>query len=521
MPVLRMGKKFVIAVAATVFALEFVFGYYLAHIYGFMSGDASSRVANAFYVLYSRNPALANIGFVWGPLPSLLEMIPLLFNPFFPLLASSGIAAVLVSSLFAASSAAVLMRIALDYGLGKWRSLALVALYSLNPYIFYYGANGLTEVMFIYFIQAIVVHLALWLKDGNVRSLIVVSLALGLAFWMRYEAITLAAGVAMVIAVGIYRNKAEGSGRRYKWTKLEAAWIVVLTPFVFSVCCWIFYNYTIMGNGFYFLNSSYSNLGQAELIKSNPEFASLVGDPIAAAVFVMKKNAYFSLPLLAIVALRVAEKRLLRKDFLVLLILIVSLSAMQYGLLVKGSSAAWIRYFMYPLPVVAAWIPYELSQAKFRKTAFAGYAAAMLVSAWVLLAMMNNPAVASDEYEAFRRGKLYDEQQAGQAASRYLNENYPDSMTLTDSFSSFRIIMGSDRPRKFVITSDRDFRRMLEDPQGSAVELILVPNPQAVLTLDAVNREYPRLYEEGAPWATLLKQFDDYWRLYRVNHNVS
>src|SRR3954469_15365368 len=42
-------------------------------------GDALSRVANAQYVLSSRDPHLASIGFVWNPLPSLVLV------PFVPL----------------------------------------------------------------------------------------------------------------------------------------------------------------------------------------------------------------------------------------------------------------------------------------------------------------------------------------------------------------------------------------------------------------------------------------------------
>ena len=41
--------------------------------------DAMSRVANGYYVLFSRDPHLAAIGFVWNPLPS-LAAIPLLFD---------------------------------------------------------------------------------------------------------------------------------------------------------------------------------------------------------------------------------------------------------------------------------------------------------------------------------------------------------------------------------------------------------------------------------------------------------
>ena len=54
--------------------------------------DAMSRVANAYYVLFSRDPHLAAIGFVWNPLPSLATLPLLVFSPWFPALASLGAA---------------------------------------------------------------------------------------------------------------------------------------------------------------------------------------------------------------------------------------------------------------------------------------------------------------------------------------------------------------------------------------------------------------------------------------------
>ncbi|WP_415635168.1 hypothetical protein, partial [Propionibacterium acidifaciens] len=46
--------------------------------------DAMSRVANGYYVLFSRDPHLAAIGFVWNPLPSLAAIPLLLATPLWP-----------------------------------------------------------------------------------------------------------------------------------------------------------------------------------------------------------------------------------------------------------------------------------------------------------------------------------------------------------------------------------------------------------------------------------------------------
>lgn len=508
-------KRPIYGIFIVVLLLEFAVGYYLTAIYGFMSGDASSRVANAFYVLYSREPSLANIGFIWNPLPSFMEMILLVFYPIFPGLATYGIAAVIISSLFAALTAALLVKAGMQFGLNKWLSIIFAILYACNPYIFYYGANGLTEVIFIYFINLAVIQLLLWMRNDGSRSLVIAALALAFAFWTRYETVFFGAALAIAVLVWIIQNKRDPMKERIQ--QVEGTWTVLLTPVVFSGLLWIFFNYTIMGDGLYFLTSDYGNLGQAVLLMEDDKFTSLVGNPIATLLFVGERLWYFCIPLMIIVVIRIFERRLFRWDFLMLLILATSIPFMQVVLLLKGGTAAWIRYYMYAFPIVAIWIPYEISVMKFRKTGSTLLIIGMLVSTVVMGIMMNNPEIASDEYEAFRKNKLFAEQKAGAEATAFINENLSDELILTDSFSSFRIIMGSDSPKNFVITSDHDFVDSLDQPAENNIDYILLPNPQAVLSLDSVNQKYPHLYEQGAEWATLYKEFNGYWRIYKVN----
>ena len=64
-----------------IFLLSFLLNIGMAYILFFVlrigNSDALSRTANAYYVLYSRDPHLAAIGFIWPPLPSILQL-PLL-----------------------------------------------------------------------------------------------------------------------------------------------------------------------------------------------------------------------------------------------------------------------------------------------------------------------------------------------------------------------------------------------------------------------------------------------------------
>src|SRR5690349_19080871 len=67
-------------------------------------GDALARVANAYRILFSRDPHLAAIGFVWSPLPP-LAVLPLLpLKSLWPDLVARGFAGNIVTALFMAGA---------------------------------------------------------------------------------------------------------------------------------------------------------------------------------------------------------------------------------------------------------------------------------------------------------------------------------------------------------------------------------------------------------------------------------
>jgi hypothetical protein len=110
------------------------------------------------------------------------------------------------------------------------------------------------------------------------------------------------------------------------------------------------------------------------------------------------------------------------------------------------------------------------------------------------------------------------------AVAQYLDDlQLPRGSVLVDDFIGFAIVLASQHPDQFVITSDRDFQAALADPPGSDIQYLLVPPPQSPLgQLDAINRAYSDLYESGAGIGVLVQHFEDVsdyhydWRLYSV-----
>jgi hypothetical protein len=111
--------------------------------------------------------------------------------------------------------------------------------------------------------------------------------------------------------------------------------------------------------------------------------------------------------------------------------------------------------------------------------------------------------------------------------ARYLDDlNLPDSSVITDTVFGFAVIAASTRPRVFVITSDPDFVRILNDPAAARIRYLLAVPVTGRGVSDALNRRYPTLYDSGADISTLELEIPNdgdgqpNWRLFRVNDPV-
>ena len=69
------------AVFLLCFGINFAVAWLLDMTYRAFTDDAVSHMANGFYILYSRDPHLAAVGFVWPPLQSMADMILLARQP--------------------------------------------------------------------------------------------------------------------------------------------------------------------------------------------------------------------------------------------------------------------------------------------------------------------------------------------------------------------------------------------------------------------------------------------------------
>ena len=92
-----------------------------------------------------------------------------------------------------------------DRGLPRAYSVAIAALFALNPMILFYAANGMSEAPFVFFMSWAVRRLILWMVDDDVHHLITAGgIAMGLAYLTRYDAVACVAAAGLLVGATTY-----------------------------------------------------------------------------------------------------------------------------------------------------------------------------------------------------------------------------------------------------------------------------------------------------------------------------
>jgi hypothetical protein len=555
LPALRLPRPSEEAVVFVLMAsLYLAVSYALVFSGNALAGDGVSRVATANRILFSRDPHLAAIGFVWSPLPNLV-LLPLVpFKFLWPALVQQAFAGNIVSSLFMAGAAWQLLGFLREIGVKRAMRLALTACFALHPMIVLYGANSMSEAQFIFFLLLVVRYLMRWIRTNESGALVVTGLGLGLAYLTRYEAVAAAAAVLPIVAIASYvRNVGNPSARL---TLAVCDCLITCTPIAFAFVLWALASWLITGMPFQQFSSAYGNAAQLQA-------KGLLHPGLGQEILWAREGISWMLalePLVAAVAVICIIRSLSRRDVSILLPAFVlgAVVVFMFWAYSTGTILRSLRYFIVVIPLAVVMIGMAVApprnqvfsvqparqMRRYRRSAPSRsvrnvmvaamglliLAAGMPAGALAVLSPDTNQADAYPLQALLTRGSLTTEQEL--AVKRWTTDRevaaYIDSMhpgrgsVLVDDFLGFVIVMASEHPDQFVITPDRDFQAILADPAQAGVRYVLVPPDRDLGSLDAVNRAYPHIYDSGAGIATLTNQFNDAsdlgrnWRLYRL-----
>ncbi|HJP88769.1 MAG TPA: hypothetical protein VJ850_07050 [Candidatus Limnocylindrales bacterium] len=535
---------------ASSFVLYIALGSYLALVLHAFHGDAYSRVANAYYVLFSRDPHLAAIGFVWMPLPSLFELVLVPLKVLFPAMTQAGFAAVVMSATFMALAVSALNGTLADLGVHRGLRLVLVLAFALNPMIVYYGAIGTSEGPTLFFAILTCRYLLRYAATASTGSLVGAGLGIAGGYLTRYEAAASAVGVALFIVL-LSLARLDGS-RRSRLAHAAGDIAVALTPFVMVFVAWAVASWLIVGSPFTQFTSDYGNSNQMRVWAE--QGANEIGLPLLPSLelTVLRLAALSAAaPLALLLGLgRIA----IRRDFRVLAVGAVLTPMLGFMVLayVVHVLAPWLRYFILVIPLALLVLgiavapsgtkpamadpavrPRLRRSAAFRAAMAGVIALAAIISVPVTGAGMLTPAVAVEESRdvgALLGPKAGQPDRPGAAVRTFASEasiaayldslRLPSGSVLVDVFSAFPIVVFSDNPDQFVATTDRDFKQVLADPGTFGVRYLLVPSIEGHGQIDAINHAYPHLDVE-ADFVTVERQFpalgtSSSWTLYRL-----
>ncbi|MGV0851643.1 ABC transporter [Mycolicibacterium phlei] len=534
-------------------ALYAAVGYWLQVDRGFILGDALSRVSAAQAVLFSREPHLAAIGFIFTPLTAMLQIPAVLVSPLWPDLTERAFAGSIVSALFMAGCAVQVMSMGTDRGLPRGYIVAITALFALNPMIVFYGSNGMSEAPFLFFITWAVRRLMMWMVNDDVHHLIAAGgVAMALSYLTRYDAVAAAAAAGVIVGITTYLRAR--TGPRVRRALLDL--LLVSGPAFASFVGWAVASWLITGEPFAQFTSQYGN---AAIVKQSgaPETDLTHGVLFAATCVTLLAPTL--IPLLAW-----AGVVRLRRPYWPTLIIPVALFggvlAFQTLSYATGSTFPFLRFYIAAIPFAACLamlaVPEREYAAATRPGRFAPappaappkrrgwpaylpvallFAVTVPVTAWG----MTMPDYAPQEYALATVLDPDPDDVSDRAAverrvaatfsterriARYLDDlDLPESSVITDTVFGFAVVAASDNPKTFVVPSDPDFTEKLNDPVGQGVKYLLAVPPSGRGISDALNVRYPTLYDNGAEIATLELEIPNDgdsqpdWRLYRVD----
>ena len=540
------------------FALYVAVGYWLQVRHGYIIGDALSRVQAAQSVLYSRAPHLAAIGFIFTPLTAMVEIPAMLFSPLWPDLTARGFSGSIMSALFMAGAVVQIMSIGTDRGLPRSYTLIITALFALNPMIIFYGSNGMSEAPFIFFLTWSVRRLMMWMVDDDVHHLITAGgIAMGLAYLTRYDAVGAIAAAGLLVGITTYRRAR--TPPRFRRALLDL--MMVSLPGFAAFVGWAVTSWLITGDAFAQFTSQYGNA--AILEQSGGATAPSLTAGLAFAAVCITLLA----PTLIPIGAWAGYLRWRRPNWTVLIVPVVmygAVLAFQAYTFATGATFPFLRFYIVAIPFAACLamlaVPNGVFATPKRRGRYAppptgisgtrstrlGYAAVALafavsvpVAGWGMSLAQYAPqeyalgAVLNPDPDSVSPIKAVERRIAAtfsteREIAEYLdNLDLPESSVITDTVYGFAVVAASKKPKTFVVPSDPDFVRLLNDPPAHGIKYLLAVPPTGRGVSDALNQRYPTLYETGSEVATIELEIPNDgdsqpdWRLYRVYEPTS
>lgn len=523
-PLSRREPWVIFGVSFLLYAFVGWVGAYVLETYNW---DGVTRIAQAHGIIFSRDPHLAALGFIWPPLPALTDLpILVMLKPLGLILLTGPV----MSAFYGAFALVQLSEILRRFDVPLFWRIAWTAAFGAHKLIAHNAAMGLSEAPFLAFLLMSVNGFVKWERDRQPSGLVWAAIGAALALYCRYEALAWTAVMAMAI---MWRLRFDAASL---WRRVTGGSILAfITPSVWALILWILVNWDITGNPMYFLvgpGSTGTTPDTAHIVGPEHPFYFAYGSVAGSGILLMHQTLSLApLLLLATPLLMLCVVWRQRWSDLAYLALGWSILGFTFMIALRGLLPPWARYFFWAVPagVIVAGAAYRAAETGWpRRCVALGVTLLLLIPAvgmplqvwpklsepWPLRAVAAIVLAPEVKDSAGAHGQ-FDE---FVAMASYLDAQPTETLTMIDASVGSPIVFFLKRPDKLVMTTDTDFLPILRDPVDR-VDQVLVPFP----SFDAKGRSdilklYPDLYEGGQPWARLTHEFPgpSAWRLFEV-----
>ncbi len=490
--------------------------------------DGVTRIAQAHGIVYSRDPHLAALGFIWPPLPALTDLpILVLLKPLGLILFTGPLMSAFYGAFAVTQLSEILRRFELPL---RWRVI-WVGLFGLHKLIAHNATMGLSEAPFLAFLLMSMNGFSKWERDRQPGGLVWAAVGAALALYSRYEALAWTA-IMVVAMFWVLRTKYTRAWRAV-WGGSVLAYI---TPTVWALLLWMFMNWDITGNPIYFLvgpGSTATTPDTAHLVGPDHPFYFAFGS-IPGSLRLMLEEIAGLAPLLLPASLALVGWACWRRRWSDLSFLALGWSILGFTFLIalRGYLPPWARYFFWAVPggLLVAGAAYRVALDRWPRLLVAAGTALFLLVPVVILPLRAWPGlteplplrvaaavILAPEVTTSEGAHGQFDEFLGIAA--YLDTQPADTLTMIDASVGSPVVFFTRRPQQLILTTDTDFQAKLHEP-GGQVGQMLVPFP----TFDAIGRSeilqtYPDMYSGGEPWAQLITEFPgpSSWRLFRID----
>lgn len=262
------GEKVVFVLATIVSILGITFSYFNDYIVRY--GDSESHLNIAKRVVDSITPGFAQLGGIWLPLPHILMLPFIWFDPLW----RNGLAGSFVSGAAFVIAAVFIYKTSVLLMSRRLAAFAVTFVFILNPNAIYMQATPMTEMLLIaFFILSTYYFIKFLLNQNQLPSLLLAGFFGFCSVLTRYDGwflVVIEAGCVILYYLPwaqLIRSPKQilPFMKSETWRKMEGSLIIFITLAFFGILIWLMWDYLILGDPLYFTNSEFSAKSQQEI----------------------------------------------------------------------------------------------------------------------------------------------------------------------------------------------------------------------------------------------------------------